>query len=352
MMNFKDKAGNTRILNEYMLSKTLHMFEYTNLPETIPHMHLERLLQCNGYTFITEVEGKLYALKGGLGGVLDEYDNPTEIIVSNQALKLNKTFNLKNDGVLISNDGFKLGLLPLYNRYNFMIVENEINCILHGYNTRMNRLLSASDDRTKASAETFVKKAIAGDIAIIGETPFLEGVKLHTSGVQSNSSITSLIEYQQYLKATMYHEVGLNSNNNMKRERLVSGEVRQVEDSLFSFVFAMLQNREEGITKINEKYGLNIEVSFSGVWANKFKEMEVVDNVEENVEESKTDIETSISGTGAGTGTNTITEIGEPEDRRKQEELTAIDNILLTELDDQERKEWLELRKEYTDNET
>lgn len=347
--NFKDKTRNTRILNEYMLSKTLHMFEYANLPETIPHTQLERLLQCNGYTFVTEVEGKLYALKGGLGGVLDEYDNPTEIIVSNQALKLNKTFNLKNDGVLVSNDGFKLGLLPLYNRYNFMIVENEINCILHGYSTRMNRLLSASDDRTKASAETFVNKAIAGDIAIIGETPFLDGVKLHTSGVQSSSNITSLIEYQQYLKATMYHEVGLNSNNNMKRERLVSGEVRQVEDSLFSFVFAMLKNREDGITKINEKYGLNIEVSFGGVWANKFKEMEVVDNVEE----SETVLETSVNGTGANTITETgEPETGEPEDRRKQEELTTIDEILLTELDDQEREEWLELKKEYINNET
>ena len=42
--DYKDKQKNVRQLNEYMLAKTLSMFEYENLPTTIPARELEKLL--------------------------------------------------------------------------------------------------------------------------------------------------------------------------------------------------------------------------------------------------------------------------------------------------------------------
>ena len=35
MFNYKDKAKNLRVLNNYMLAKTLSMFEWENLPSTL-----------------------------------------------------------------------------------------------------------------------------------------------------------------------------------------------------------------------------------------------------------------------------------------------------------------------------
>ena len=135
--DFKAKAANTAQLTNYMLAKTLSMFEWENLHETIPAKELGRLLQVNGFAFITEVEGKLYAFTGGLGGVGDVYDNPTEITISNPALKFNKTLNLKEDGVLICNDDLKIGLIPIFQKHNSLLVENDINMVLHGYATRV-----------------------------------------------------------------------------------------------------------------------------------------------------------------------------------------------------------------------
>nr|CAI8715813.1 Phage collar connector [Acinetobacter phage Phanie] len=275
--DYKAKHHNVKILNRYMLAKTLSMFEWEGLPETIPYKELEKMLQTHGYAFITEHEGELYCFTGGLGGVPDVYGNPTEIVIANPALKLNKTYNLKDDGVLIYNDDMGLGLLPLYTKHHTMMVENDINMIMWGYNSRSQRVISASDDKTKDSAQAYLDKLIDGDLGVIGENAILEGVKVHGANSSQGVSITTMIEFHQYQKASLYNEVGLSANFNMKRERLVSGEIESSEDSLFPFVFDMMKCRIKGLEAINEKYGTSIDVDFGSVWH--FKNKQFVDDV-------------------------------------------------------------------------
>ena len=285
--DYKAKAKNIIIQNNYMLAKTISMFEWQNLPDTIPYKELEKMLQVSGYAFITKHNGELYAFTGGLGGELDVYNNPTEIIINNPALKLNKTFNLEKDGVLIINDDFLLGLMPIFNRYNTFLVENDINMMVYGYNNRTQKLISASDDKTKASAELVVRKSIDGDIAVIGESFMFDGIKVHSPSNNGNP-ITNLTEFHQYIKGSLYNEIGLSANFNMKRERLTTSEVEQGDDSLFPFVFNMLKCRMKAVEKLNEMFDLNINVDFGSVWAKGSKE--VIDD-EINPDKEKQDQE-------------------------------------------------------------
>ena len=93
--DYKAKQKNVRQLNDYMLAKTLSMFEYENLPATIPARELEKLLQRGGYAFITKApDGELYAFTGGVGGETDVYGNATKIVISNPALKYNANLDI------------------------------------------------------------------------------------------------------------------------------------------------------------------------------------------------------------------------------------------------------------------
>lgn len=59
-----------------------------------------------------------------------------------------------------------------------------------------------------------------------------KGVNMQTAPTTNSVYITQLIELIQYYKASMYNELGLNANYNMKRERLNLGEVSMNVDVL------------------------------------------------------------------------------------------------------------------------
>lgn len=267
MYDFKAKDENIRQANKMTVSKTLSMFKWDGLPDTIPADELEKMLQMRGYAFITEVEGELYALTGALGGEPDVYGNPTTITIANPALRFNKTLNLKKDGVFLCNDKLMVGTLSIIEKYNTFMVENDINMMVEGYNGRINTFISASDDKTYQSAQSFLDKIQGGEMAVIGESAMFDGVRSHTA-TQSNN-IKPLIELQQYHRATLFNELGLSSNFNMKRERLNTSEVEQNDDAIYPFVDNMFDCRSGGCEAINEMFDTNIQVEYNSVWLTK-----------------------------------------------------------------------------------
>lgn len=289
-----NKQQRVNELNRYMMAKSLAMFEYSGLPDSIPEREFERILQHHGFAFVTMVDGELYALSGGLGGERDAYKRATTINVANPYLKLSTTFNLADDGVLVCNDDERMGTIGLMNRFHSLMVENTISMDLASFNARVTTFLSASDDKTRDSAERFLKKMRDGEQAVIADNAMFEGVTTHSGSKSGGARITDLIEYQQFLKASLYGELGINAPFNMKRERLNSSEVTQHEDSLDLFIDNMKACRDDAIEKINEKYGTEINCKFAGIWEHKNEEKNIMvsdSNAETNVEISDEQIE-------------------------------------------------------------
>ena len=264
--NYKDKPRNVDNLIKYMLNRSNIMFQYHNLPDSIPSREIELLLQTNGFGVFIEVEGKYYIVNGGLGGEPDVYNMPTEAVISIPALKLNKTYKINEDCIVIPNDSMYLGLLPMYSKYCTLMNENEMTMLLATVNKRIQHLLSANDDNTIESAKEFLKKVFDGEIGVIGESKLFESLKVNTTSSTSQVSMKDLFEYEQYLKASMYNEIGLSANFNMKRERLSSSEVEANTDNLYPLVDDMLNSRRKGLEKVNEMFGLDIQVEFNSSW--------------------------------------------------------------------------------------
>ena len=277
LYDFNDKELAVRNYIAYMLDRTQRIFEYTGLPDTVPARMLEFLLQVNGYACFTKVEGDLYAFYGGLGGEPDAYYRPTICVVANPYLKFNKTLKIGEDCVIMRNDSLLYGLLPLFSRYATAMAENDISFRLSSVNTRIEFLLSAPDDATKKAAEKFLKDIEDGKQGVIASNEFLEGVKAQEVG-RSMRTFTDLIEYQQYLKASWFNEIGLNANYNMKREKLSTTESQMNNDALLPLVEDMLEQRRVALEKINEMFGTNISVDFASSWEKLLKEFEAESN--------------------------------------------------------------------------
>lgn len=265
MYDYKDKNYNVKLANRYMLAKTLSMFNYSGLPETIPEKELERILQEQGFAFIYKWDDDVVAFSGSLSGDMDYYNNPTKINIINNKTKKTKTVNV-NDGVLILNDDYKLGILKLINKYNALINENEISIVMANYNNRVQKIISASDDHTKESAKQYLNKVIDGELAVIGESPFLEDLKVQGANTSNNQSLSDMIALNQYLKGSLLNELGIQANTNTKKERLITAEVAQDKELLYPLVNNMYNNRVDGVKAINEKFGLDVTVDYGSVW--------------------------------------------------------------------------------------
>ena len=291
----KDKKQSANSYYRYFLARMCRMFEYKNLPDTIPHEILDRYLMNNGIACITKVDGKLYVFYGNLGGPQDVYYRPTEFIISNPHIKTSSgelfTANVPinpeyapcadatsepktQEGVLIRNDTEWIGLAPMLSRYSYLLAENILTLRTADVMLRITSLLTAPSDKERAGALEYLKSLEKGELGVIGESPFFDGIKLQSPPSNNGSYLTQFIEYQQYLKGSIFNELGLVANYNMKREAIGKGESTLDTDAIMPLADNMLLCRQEDMKRVNDLYGTDITVSFSSAWLENLIERE------------------------------------------------------------------------------
>lgn len=290
-IDLRSKDDIVRDIGTHMLNRTQQIFKYHNLPDTIPQYMLESYLQRIGRCVITPVDGKLYALFGGFAGEPDAYYRPSKFVVANPYLGFNKELEIDKECVLCRNDHNMYGLLPIINRYSTMLAENELSMYIADIMTRLMSLITAGSDNDKEAARLFLNDIEAGKLGAVMSQNFMQSIETQPYASSAGSSLLGqLIEYEQYLKASMYNELGLDANYNMKRESLSMTESQMNDDALFPLIDDMLECRREFCDKVNELFGEYlsepISVELSSSWETNDIERE---EGEETDEEEKDD---------------------------------------------------------------
>ena len=253
-----------------ILNRTLGMFEYKNLPETLPQVEIEKRLQTKGHATIYQYKNNLYVTTGNLNGQeLSPYNTPTHVNINIPAFNLSQRLEIGKQCVVIYNDDMKTGLSDTINKHGTLMIENEITMLLSTYNARIQTLISAGTDQTINDAQKYLNQIIDGNLGIIGENAFFSDLKTHNAQSTAKQDITQLIQLQQFYKSDLYNELGLSSLNNMKKERMNIDEVNANNDNIYPYVDGMLRNRMEGIKMVNKLFNGNIEVDFSSTWKDK-----------------------------------------------------------------------------------
>ena len=258
------KTKNVQNIIDGVLNKTLTMFLYTNLPDSLPIDELEKILQLSVVGFVTTIDEQLVILKGTYNyDEVDIYNRPLKINCYLPDKKQYKMFKI-SDGVLIKNDYLERGLLPIFKKWGYLINESELTLIIANRYKRMVKTFIANDDPTAESVRTYLTKVDNGESSVITSNMLWESIKI--DGESNTNTLHELIEYDNYIKSELYKEIGLYSNDNMKKERLISSEVENGMNSIFPLVDNMLNCRQQAINKINEKFNTNISVEFTSSW--------------------------------------------------------------------------------------
>lgn len=322
---------------DFMLLKSNRMFKWENLPDTIPDYVIEKYLQEYGKCIFYKYNGNYYIFDFSFCGLPDVYNKPSEILFTNVALNITiqESKNIENEtqnGIIIFNDNKMKSLIPIYKKYGELLAESETSLKIITQLDRMKSFITASDDKTKNDCRNFIQKIVNGELSIIGDNALYESVKMFNSNTSSNS-ISQYIELIQYLKASCFNEIGINSNYNMKRERINESEIQLNDFGLLPLCNLMLECRQKAVEKINEKFNLNIKVSLNDIWelekisiAKTLTDIntEKTDTIKEVQKETETETETDTEV--QETETDTETEVQETDTETQESGVEKNDN--------------------------
>ena len=235
------------------------------------------MCQTEGFYVVINFNDKLRVVRAGLGGEEDENYMPTLAIVAYPGLNCFKEFKIYREGmeipadtdnycVVIPNDSLYSGLLPIMQKWATLLTENELSMSINDILSRVLAIISANDDNTAKSAKKFLDDVVKGVIGVVEGNVFTEGITTSNFSNNAKSSLTDLIEVEQYCKASWFNELGLNANYNMKRESINGNEADLNNDSLMPLIDDMLICRQQGWKEVEQLFGVHVEVSLDGAW--------------------------------------------------------------------------------------
>lgn len=281
----RDKINKEEIrtsLLRSVMKKAYMMLDYENLPDEIPKRAVKMYLHGYGHFAGFYIGERKVISWGGFSGKFDGYYFPTHYIVTNPYLGLEKNtrdLEIGKECIIVRNDSLAEPITHIVAKYVDMMTENEVSMIICDILARAQGIISAKDDMQMESAETYLKQIYAGKIVPIKSDTFsgenLESIPFGTA----HYILTDLIEYEQYVRASLYSELGINLNFNMKRESLNSAEVGMDEEILKPYIDNMIEVQQEDFDMLSDFWKLEtpIKVKKGSVWA----DMDLQDEMQE-----------------------------------------------------------------------
>ena len=255
-----NNATYTQYFNRLM-ELSISMFEWKNLPSTCDVRYLELALFMNGSAvfFQDDVLEDYVALDVICSGRLDVYGNP---VLRRAYSRFNNYQKLLkgNNSVIIWNN---------YNRTNSVLdvemfarrLYNLDRIIDINANAQKTPVLIKCDETQRLTMLNVYKE-------YDGNSPVIFGDKaLNSNGLEVLSTGAPYVADKIYtLKTQIWNEaltyLGISNINVQKKERLITDEVTRNQGGTIASRYSRLESRREAVRKINDMFGLNIEVNY------------------------------------------------------------------------------------------
>ena len=308
----EEKKRRVRQNLAWLMNKTAQMFEYDGLPETMPHIAFERLLQMYGSVAVwkvperyepvgfgpsfsmqvpTQVGGNLYAFTFTFSEAPDPYDEPHQVIITSPGFEptISETLEINKDVVIIRNDSYYQGLYRLHQKYAKLLTEAEISLQSTLVLLRDQMTFIVKNERQRAAVAGYIKSREVGDYASILAPELGSPLEVITSDGRSNA-VELAVNGIQSIKSAWFNEIGLNPSFSLKREYTSAQEIDSNTDLLLPIIDDMFTQREIGIESVNRLFGTHITVRKSSAWKVKEEEIEVTLEAEKKEAEAPTQV--------------------------------------------------------------
>lgn len=295
----------------WLMNKTAQMFEYEGLPDTMPKIALERLLQTYGSVAVwrvpdrykpvgrgasfaveaptqvgdeapTQVGINLYAFTYSFADAPDPYNEPYQVVITNPGFRptISETLEINKDVVVMRNDSYYQGLFRLHQKYARLLTEAEISLESTLILLRDQMTFIAKNERQRAAVAAYIEAREVGQYASILAPEMGSPLETITHDGRSNA-VELAVNGIQSIKSAWFNEIGLNPSFSLKREYTSAQEIDSNTDLLMPIIDDMFEQRQIGVDSINSLFGTSISVRKSSAWKVKDKEIELTLKAEE-----------------------------------------------------------------------
>ena len=295
------------------------LLDFSGIPETIDETFLKYCIFIMGKAVFFRLDqdiidqkqsgviplksGDLVAMNGNTANTQTAYYMYRDVLVTNPAFS--KSYNL-TPGIdcevvyCTEPDKFKLygygGLYKLIARTATILADNDLSINIIQKNTRLTNVLGADDEPTRISAEAAVQAMYEGKPYMVAQKSLVSDLaSFPMTQTTANKDIVQLIEARQYIYSHFYESLGLQTHDNMKKERLITEEINDNEELSALNIDDIIDTVQQGLERVNAMFGTNISVSLNPIIqkAHEMDETEPADDRE--------DLTDAAAGTEAGT---------------------------------------------------
>ena len=238
------------------------IFEFDNLPENWDRDYMLNHLFIRGGFCVCNTELGVLPLMASTT-YYNVYNKPTKCLIANNVLgSFEKTIG--KDCVYVNLgwefDNF-ITLSPVINLYAGKLANCDGAIATNLMNSRVSLLFVGNDNAEIASMKKAYDKFTEGDPAIFLKTKStINKPDLFFNNVKN----TYIVDELQDSKDDIYNEfltyIGINNANTNKKERMNVDEVNVNNQSCSSHVFSWYYNVKKEIDRVNEMFGLDIQV--------------------------------------------------------------------------------------------
>lgn len=248
----------------------LTMFEYKNLPESLPAREIESNLLMTGHCVVFPDMADIVTACTSLYG-FDRYYNPTNAIFANVKMR-SKNLNIGENCEIIYNSSLKdnvlyiksdSSMMSFIKRYSRMLADVESSMDIYMVNSRLTSFPVASSDSVMQNLKLFFKKLKRGERGIISDDSIIQQFRsVDISRASVHDGVNDWLVARDKILEMFFRDIGVKFYNPKKAQ--VSEDELQVNNQMLVISLDdMLKERQRGIERVNNLFATNISVDIA-----------------------------------------------------------------------------------------
>lgn len=262
--NFEDSATtNTLTYMQYLrrlMELSMSMFEWKNLPGTVDPRYIElRLFETGSVVFFKDdVLGEL-CLDCIQQGNFDVYGNPITRRAYSCYNNYQKVLDDK-DSVIIWNNYLRTNSVIDIQLYAKRLWDLDRSVDINAKAQKTPLLIQCNEKQRLAMKNLYMQYDGNTPVIFADNNIDINGVKVVSTEAPYVADKLYQLKNQIWNEALTY--LGISNLNINKSERLITNEVSNSQGSTISSRYSRLESRRQAVEKINEMFGLDIEVNY------------------------------------------------------------------------------------------